>query len=109
MEPIAMIAVSEAISALIGALVAGIIVRVKSTAKTASKEMRAIKLGVKAMLRKEIVDAYQYYIVEGHKMTLERYQELKESYEAYLALGGNGIAKRLFKEIEEKKPWIVMD
>ena len=109
MDGFVVIAASEAVSALIGALVAGVIVRVKSSAKAATKEMRAIKLGVKAMLRKEIVDAYQYYIVEGHKMTLERYEELKESYEAYIALGGNGIAKRLFKEIEEKKPWIVMD
>lgn len=109
MEPYVTVAVSEAIAALIGALVAGIIVSAKTNAKRASEEMRSIKRGLRAILRKEIVDAYTKFVVEGQKMSLERYEEIEKSFEAYEGLGGNGTAKKLFEEIRAKRPWIVME
>lgn len=109
MEPYVTVAVSEAIAALIGALVAGVIVSAKTNAKRASEEMRSIKRGLRAILRKEIVDAYTCYVVEGQKMSVERFEELDESFEAYKGLGGNGTAKRLFEEIRAKRPWIVRE
>lgn len=109
MDGFVVIAASEAISALIGALVAGVIVRLKSSARHATDEMKAIKRGLRAILRKEIVDAYQYYIVEGHKMTVERIDELEKAFEAYEGLGGNGTAKELFNVVKANRPWIVTD
>ena len=74
-----------------------------------SKHLRALFKLTKAQGRKEIVDAYQAYVVEGRKMTVERHCELAETYEAYIALGGNGTAKRLWDELEDLQPWIVTD
>jgi len=74
-----------------------------------SKQVRAAFKLAKAQGRKEIVDAYQAFVVEGHKMTVERHRELAETYEAYTALGGNGTAKRLWAELGEIDPWIVTD
>lgn len=74
-----------------------------------SKEQQAMAKVIKAMARKEIMDAYQLYIVEGHHMTVERFDQLTEIYEAYVDLGGNGTAKRMYEEIKAKRPWIVTD
>lgn len=74
-----------------------------------AKQVRAAFKLVEAQGRKEIVDAYQAYVVEGRHMTVERHRELAETYEAYTALGGNGTAKRLWAELGEIDPWIVTD
>lgn len=74
-----------------------------------TKEERATAQIIKALGRKEIMDAYQVYIVEGHHMTVERFEQLTEIFEAYTTLGGNGTAKRMYEEIKAKRPWIVTD
>lgn len=74
-----------------------------------ARQVRAALKLAKAQGRREIVDAYQLYVVEGRKMTIERHRELAETYEAYTALGGNGTAKRLWAELGEIDPWIVTD
>ncbi len=74
-----------------------------------AKQVRAAFKLAQAQGRKEIVDAYQAFVVEGRHMTVERHRELAETYEAYTALGGNGTAKRLWAELGEIDPWIVTD
>lgn len=74
-----------------------------------SKQVRAAFKLAEAQGRREIVDAYQAYVVEGRHMTIERHRELAETYEAYTELGGNGTAKRLWSELGEIDPWIVTD
>ena len=74
-----------------------------------TKEERATAQVIKALARKEVMDAYQAYIVEGHKMSVERFDQLSDIFGAYTDLGGNGTAKRMFEEIEAKRPWIVID
>ena len=74
-----------------------------------SKQERATAQIIKALGRKEIMDAYQAYIVEGRHMTVERFEQLTEIFEAYTDLGGNGTAKRMYEEIKAKRPWIVTD
>lgn len=74
-----------------------------------AKQVRAAFKLAKAQGRREIVDAYQAFVVEGRHMTIERHRELAETYEAYTALGGNGTAKRLWTELQDIDPWIVTD
>ena len=102
-----MIAVSEAVSALIGALVAGVIVRMKSTARSASKDSRAMHDGMRVLMRKEVVDAYDKYVHLGHKLTVERRSEVDQAYNVYHALGGNGTITALYEEIKELDTFIV--
>lgn len=82
---------------------------VAATYSRFSKQLRALFKLTKAQGRKEIVDAYQAYVVEGRHMTVERHRELAETFEAYTELGGNGTTKRLWDEIEDLRPWIVID
>lgn len=63
----------------------------------------------KASARAHIKEAYQRYVIEGHKMTIAAYEELTEEYEAYRILGGNGTAKAYMEEITAKVPYLVTD
>ena len=74
-----------------------------------SKYERAVAKIIKALGRKEIMDAYQAYIVEERHMSVERFEQLTEIFEAYTDLGGNGTAQRMYEEIKAKRPWIVTD
>ena len=72
------------------------------------KFMKALRIGLRTLLRVEIVDAYQKYFVERHEMSLERCQELWDCYEAYQLSGGNGlIKKKIWPELVTVMPFIV--
>ena len=94
---------------LVTSLVTGIAGYLVAMLKKRTKAEQATAKVIKAMARKEIMDAYQLYIVEGHHMTVERFDQLTEIFEAYVDLGGNGTAKRMYEEIKAKRPWIVTD
>lgn len=81
--------------------------RVTSTAKANKQERKALYVGVRALLRREIVDAYESYIVRNEPMSVERYTEMRGIYDAYIGLNGNGTGKRMWREIEQKHIWIV--
>lgn len=99
----------QLIVALLPSVATGIFGYLVAMLRRRTKEERATAQIIKALGRKEIMDAYQLYIVEGHRMTVERFEQLTEIYEAYTTLGGNGTAKRMYEEIKAKRPWIVTD
>lgn len=86
-------AVTFAVSTALG-LVLGML-------KRANKRTQAFERGMKAVLRKDLVDAYDKYVVEGKPLTVERKHELTESYMAYADLGGNGTGKDMFDALSE--------
>lgn len=68
----------------------------------AEKAMRdALYKGMKSSLRKDLVDAYGEYVTAGKSLTVERFHELTEGYNAYVALGGNGTGKTMYEAICE--------
>lgn len=73
-----------------------------------ARQVRALFQLTKAHARREITDAYQAHVVERKKLTTERHRELTEAFEAYTELGGNGTTKRLWEELEELRPWLVI-
>lgn len=95
--------------ALLPSLATGVFGYLVAMLRRRTKEERATAKIIKALGRKEIMDAYQLYIVEGHRMTVERFEQLTEIFEAYTTLGGNGTAMRMYEEIKAKRPWIVTD
>lgn len=109
MEVIATTALNQAILTLVAAIASAAFGAALATLKKRTSQDRAMAQILKATGRKEIMDAYQAYIIEGHKMTVERYEQLTEIYEAYAALDGNGTAKRMYEEITAKRPWVVTD
>lgn len=61
----------------------------------------ALYKGMKASLRKDLVDAYRDHVTEGKPLTVERMHEITEGYNAYRALGGNGTGKAMYEGICE--------
>lgn len=107
MDAVIAIAISTTLSALVGAVVSGLIVRVKTTAKQASEESRALRAGMRVLMRKEVVDAYDKYVHLNHKLTVERRSEVDQAYKVYSALGGNGTITALYEEIKALDTFIV--
>lgn len=59
--------------------------------------------GMKAILRRELVDDFETYVVEAHPLSLERKTEVDECYAAYKALGGNGTGAQMYAKICDVK------
>lgn len=59
--------------------------------------------GMKAILRRELVDDFEEYVVEAHPLSLERKREVDECYAAYKALGGNGTGAQMYAKICDVK------
>lgn len=72
------------------------------------KVEKAIRVGVQALLRKELVDAFREYVIEEKPMTVERKSELTSCNEAYVGLGGNGmVATQIWPHLEAIKPVVI--
>lgn len=89
--------VSLAVAAAFGAATGYLASRLKRiTARD-----RAIEEGVKAILRHELMDDFETFVIEGETLTMERRREIDECYHAYAALGGNGTGKSAYDRICE--------
>ena len=55
----------------------------------------------KAVLRRDLVDAYEKHVVDGRPLTVERRHEITEEYEAYAHYGGNGTGRHMYEAICE--------
>ena len=60
---------------------------------------KAIADGVRSLLRKNIVDAYELYVVHHSPLTVERYHELDAQHSAYKGLNGNGTVDHMWDEL----------
>ena len=67
----------------------------------------AIALGMKAMLRGQIINFYDQYHNQSKPLSVERKKELDEMYAAYHALGGNGTISQMYKNLKDSDIWIV--
>ena len=63
-------------------------------------EYDAIKLGLQALLRTEIIKNYNIYKVKGHCHIYEK-DSTTAMGKAYHLLGGNGTTAKLLEEIDE--------
>lgn len=109
-------AIGWIVGPLVTALVAALIAqhrKLKEARERAARSETDLQLAIntilKALARDYIKDAYQKYVIEGHKMTIAAYEELLEVYEAYKAMGGNGTAKAYMKELMALKPYLVTE
>lgn len=109
MDVIVTTALNQAVVTIVAAIASAAFGAAMATLRKRTAQDRAMGQIMKAIGRKEIMDAYQAYVAEGRKMTVERYEQLTEIYQAYAALGGNGTAKRMYEEITDMKPWVVTD
>lgn len=71
----------------------------RKTTKATQEELTAIKNGVKLVLRRDIISEHAKYVVDKNPMPPLIYDNLCEEYEAYKALGGNGMVKKLMDDL----------
>lgn len=90
---------------LITACLAGIVGYLASTLKRRKTHDKAMEIGMQVLLRKALIDAYDYYHNQNHKLTLERKREITEAYEAYELLGGDGVIHELMENLD-RDVWI---
>ena len=50
--------------------------------------------------RNQIIMLGRSYIERGY-ITMDEYEEFEAEYQIYSALGGNGLARRIFKQVDE--------
>lgn len=62
-------------------------------------EHDALKLGLQALLRTEIIKSYNMYMIKGHCHIYEK-DSIRAMGKAYHLLGGNGTTAKLLEEID---------
>lgn len=64
------------------------------------KKQDAVGLGVQALLRDRIIQAYNHYTEKGY-CPIYALENVEELYRQYHALGGNGTMTKLYNQIRE--------
>lgn len=67
--------------------------------KLTAEELKAIRHGIMLELRRDIIEEHNRYVGDREPMMPLAYDNLCEVYEAYKALGGNGMTAKLMDEI----------
>lgn len=98
-NPIAMQVISIAVAGICGFLVAQV--------ETMSKRDKALYDGMVTILRKEIVDAYETYVVNGAPLSYERKEMVDQCHSAYKALGGNSTGDDLYTAFSKVQVYII--
>lgn len=69
-------------------------------AKTkADHNNNAVKL-LLSVSRNQLVTLGRTYIERGY-ITMDEYEEYEDEYQTYYALGGNGLARRIFEQVDD--------
>lgn len=87
------------ITQIVGIALAAMCGWLSSQLKKNTAHNDAMRKGMKTVLRKDIVDAYEKHVTEGKPMSVERRHEIEETFRAYEALGGNGTGRQMYEEL----------
>ena len=68
--------------------------------KEQRKQTNAQNRGTMILLRDKIIEDHDKYVIEQKPMPSYAYENFCETYEAYKALGGNGMAEKMFAEMQ---------
>ena len=66
-----------------------------------TKQTTANNRGTMILLRDKIIEDHGKYVIEGRPMPSYAYENFVETFEAYKALGGNGMALKMFDEVKK--------
>lgn len=75
--------------------------------KGSRQKTTALETGVRALLRVQMIEFYDRYIVNEAPLTFERQHEIVAVHEAYKGLGGNHGEERIFEELMRKQLAVV--
>ncbi|MBP3589386.1 MAG: hypothetical protein J6J61_02320 [Muribaculaceae bacterium] len=86
-------------SQVISILVAGFCGWLAAQMRAIKKRDGALYAGMRVLLRSQLFDAYDRYVVHEEKLSYERKEEVVEAFKAYSALGGNGVVSGMHDSI----------
>lgn len=84
------------VSPIIGAFMAYVVWKLQQQSKQTSANNR----GTMILLRDKIIEDHKKYVIDTLPMPSYAYENFVETYEAYKALGGNGMAQKMFDEMK---------
>lgn len=84
------------VSPVIGAFMAYVVWKLQQQTKQTTANNR----GTMILLRDKIIEDHRRYCIEKMPMPSYAYENFVETYEAYKALGGNGMAQKMFDEMK---------
>lgn len=96
---------STVVTAIASALAGFFICKFTSFTK---KERARLDIDI-CQARETIFDAYEKYVVEGHRISSARYDNLVKLGNAYAALHQNSTAGKYMEEIKALKPYLITD
>lgn len=85
---------NPAVTALLGS--SGIWMWVKTKSERNNSEDRLLL----TVARSQLVEQGREYLKRGY-ITMDEYEEYEDQYKLYSDLGGNGLARRIFKQVDE--------
>ncbi len=68
--------------------------------KKVTRENDALKNGMQSLLRNNIIDAHEKYMKKKYCPIYAK-ESLTKTYDAYHALGGNGVVTKLYNDVME--------
>lgn len=89
--------VTAVVSSTVGALVGSIVSKARGAAAKSSAEDESMRLGMRALLWRELKDTHQRAVDAGG-MPIDERRHLENVYGAYHGIGGNGTGTRLFSD-----------
>ena len=91
------------VSQLVGIVIAAACGYLGAQVKRLDARGKALYDGMQALLRRQMVDDFERYVVDGVSMSIERKQEITDCYQAYAALGGNGVGAEMYEKLRAVK------
>lgn len=80
------------------AAMSAILKKVSKELKHEMKEQKAIKAGVHALLRDQLIKSYNYFVSKGEMQIHDR-DNIRNLYQQYHDLGANGVIDGLLEEL----------
>lgn len=80
-------------------IVAGICGWLAAQLRGLKRRDEALYAGMRVLLRSQLFDAYDAYVVSSAKLSYERKEEVAEAYNAYSELGGNGVVSKMYEAV----------
>lgn len=99
MDAIAAQVVSLAVAAAFGVVTGFLGARLRRI----TQRDQAIEKAVGALIRNELMEAFELHVVNGAPVTVERRRVVDECYKAYEALGLNDVGRSMYERVRALK------
>ena len=90
--------ITSAISCMVSFFLGGLLAFFSAKWKGGLKREKAMQEGVKCLLRGKLIDYHDKYTERGYCPIYVK-ESARRSYEAYHALGGNGVITKLYDDL----------